>query len=114
MQPNLRRQPDDALRESQRFLRAALDALPGHIAVLDDAGVILEINAAWRWFSDENKFSSVNYGVGSSYLLYCDQIFSQAINPKICHQTCAQTCAEGISAVISGEQDLFEMEYPFR
>lgn len=107
-------QPDDALRESQRFLRASLDALPGHIAVLDDAGVILEINAAWRRFADENKFASVNYGVGSSYLLYCDQIFSQAINPKICHQTCAQTCAAGISAVISGEQDLFEMEYPFR
>lgn len=107
-------QTDDALRESHLFLRASLDALPGHIAVLDEAGVILEINAAWRRFADENKFSSVNYGVGSSYLLYCDQIFLQAINPKICHQTCAQTCGAGISAVISGQQDMFEMEYPFR
>jgi PAS domain-containing protein len=40
-----------AVRESQRFLRSSLDALTSHIAVLDQNGIILEVNEAWRRFS---------------------------------------------------------------
>ena len=46
---------EEALRESQRFLRSSLDALSGHIAVLDESGTILEVNAAWRRFADQTQ-----------------------------------------------------------
>ena len=50
-----RKQAEEALRESQRFLRSSLDALSGHIAVLDEYGTILEINEAWSRFALENQ-----------------------------------------------------------
>ena len=92
------------IRESQRFLRSSLDALSGHIAVLDEAGNILEINQAWRRFADENHFTSPNYGIGSSYIQGFEQTFPQASK--------APAYATGINDVIAGRRTHFEIEYP--
>ena len=99
-----RRKADEALRESQRFLRSSLDALSGHIAVLDESGTILEVNEAWRRFAEENQFIGVGYGIGASYL-------------QDYHQTFPQECetppyTKGINDVIAGRQARFELEYP--
>ena len=95
---------DEALRESQRFLRSSLDALSGHIAVLDESGAILEVNAAWRRFADQNQFAGANYGVGANYLQHCGEAIAQPGT--------AQICADGIKDVIHGRRPRFEMEYP--
>jgi len=61
-----------ALAESQRFLQATLDALSAHIAVLDERGVVIAVNAAWRRFGAENAATGARYGLGMDYLAVCD------------------------------------------
>ena len=99
-----RKQIEEALRESQRFLRSSLDALSGHIAVLDESATILEVNETWRRFADDNQFAAADYGVGASYIQASDLILPQG----------SETSAylEGIRDVIAGRQNRFELEYP--
>ena len=93
-----------ALRESERFLRSSLDALPGHIAVLDESGTILEINEAWQRFGNENHALASGIGVGVNYLEHCEQSEAQD------DQTPAYV--RGIKDVIAGTKTRFEVEYP--
>jgi PAS domain S-box-containing protein len=111
-----------ALRESQRFLRASLDALTGNIAVLDGAGTILEVNESWRRFAAANAFVGDNYGVGSSYFQPCESAPSPAAagngagddddDAGICGDGDGPAIAAGIRAVLAGLRDGFEAEYP--
>jgi len=87
------------------FLRSALDALSSHIAILDEHGVIIEINAAWKRFADENGFKGKSHGVGLNYLNLCDSAcgsFSEE----------ASAVALGIRAVMAGQTGEFHLEYP--
>ena len=95
---------EQALLESQRFMHSSLDALSGHIAVLDQAATILEVNEGWRRFADQNRCTLACYGVGANYLHYCRQVFPEADNGQI--------CALGIDDVINGRRAYFELEYP--
>ncbi len=61
-----------ALTEAQQFLQATLDALSAHIAVLDERGVVVAANAAWRRFASQNDFPDDCYGLGMDYLAVCD------------------------------------------
>jgi len=63
-----RKQAEDILRETHQFFHSSIDALASNIAVLDEAGVILAVNDAWRRFADENLFGSPGYGVGLNYV----------------------------------------------
>ncbi|MDB5884022.1 MAG: multi-sensor hybrid histidine kinase [Polaromonas sp.] len=90
-----------ALRESQRFLRSSLNALSGHVAVLDASGTILEINEAWRRFARENN--SLSAGIGVNYLEACEK--SLSVDEEI------PVYLTGIKNVMAGRQSLFEMEY---
>lgn len=65
---HMREELDEALRESQRFLRSSLDALSGHLAVVDASGTILEVNEAWQRFASENGYATTDHGIGSKYL----------------------------------------------
>lgn len=47
-----RYQAEEALKESQRFLQSTLDALSTRIAILDQSGSIVAVNAAWRRFAE--------------------------------------------------------------
>ena len=40
-----------ALRASDEFSRATLDALPAQIAIIDQFGTVVAVNRAWRQFS---------------------------------------------------------------
>ena len=101
-------QAEQALRESQQFLRSTLNALSGHIAVLDESGTILEINKAWKWFARENQAPDgsigVAVGVGVNYLEHCRQSMLDGGHTP--------AYVTGINEVISGKRARFEMEYP--
>lgn len=97
-----RKQVEKALHESQRFLRESLDALSGHIVVLDESGTILEINEAWRSFALEGQVANV--GIGDNYFQHCPQPWSQAGE--------APAYFTGIKDVIAGRRARFEREYP--
>lgn len=92
-----------ALRASQRFLQATLDAIAARIAVLDAAGTILAVNAAWRHFGESNRHTRAAYGVGLSYLQVCDAADDD--------RTIAAIKA-GLKMVLTGAQPEFTLEYP--
>lgn len=103
-----RKQVEKALRESQQFLRSSLDALSGHIVVLDASGTILEINESWQRFSDENQppggsAPGVGIGIGVNYLGHCQQTLLQGGN--------APAYALAIQDIIAGRRTRYEMEY---
>jgi hypothetical protein len=43
---------EDRLREAGAFWQATLDSLLAHIAILDEYGTIIALNAAWRRFAE--------------------------------------------------------------
>jgi PAS domain S-box-containing protein len=99
-----RQRAASALRESQRFLRSTLDALSSHIAILDEHGTIIEVNAQWKHFAGENNFLD-SHGVGDNYLKVCDSASGNFSKE-------APDVADGIRAVIAGQREEFHLEYP--
>jgi len=96
---------ETALRQSTRFLRSTLDAISAHIAILDEHGTIIEVNAAWKHFASENHFMGSGFGVGNNYLQVCD-----AATGKFSQE--APAVASGIRAIIAGQCVMFTLEYP--
>jgi PAS domain S-box-containing protein len=92
------------LLESRRFLRSTLDALSSHIAILDERGTIVEVNAAWDRFAREHQFGG-EHGVGDNYLKVCDSVSGD-------FPSTASPVAAGIRAVMAGQQTEFHLEYP--
>jgi DNA-binding response OmpR family regulator/nitrogen-specific signal transduction histidine kinase/predicted Ser/Thr protein kinase len=88
------------LLKSEQFLRSVLDSLSSGIAILDNSGVILKVNCAWRQFERLNGASACAVCEGINYLELCDNDRQGVL------------FAAGIRAVLSGEKDFFEMEYP--
>lgn len=91
--------------EAEGFVTSALDAMSAHIAILDENGVILEVNRAWREFADANGGQDPNYGIGTNYLAVCD--VSAQSNSKD-----AINIAKGIRDVMGLKINEFYMEYP--
>ncbi len=100
-----RKQVEETLQASKRLAQATLDALSAHIAVLDEAGVIIAVNRAWRAFAEANPPVTSNVNEGANYLTVCDT----ARGPD---SETAAVAAAGIRAVIRGAKSAFEMEYP--
>lgn len=96
---------DDIHAEAEHFVQSALDALSAHIAILNDSGTIIGVNAAWRRFADENNFNDSTYGIGTNYLAVCDRAAERksADAPQV---------AKGIREVITRRRDEYSLEYP--
>jgi signal transduction histidine kinase len=81
-----------------------VDALPNTICAIDQAGVIVFVNEAWRRFGILGGAPrDASIGVGANYFNCCrtspdDDSSSQAV--------------AGIRAVLARETDIFEFEYP--
>jgi PAS domain S-box-containing protein len=83
-------------------LSCAFDAVDQSVAVLDDAGVIVAVNEAWRRFAAANGGAAERCGVGCDYLAACDV-------PGDRH---AEAAAAGLRALLEGRSDGFGLEYP--
>lgn len=94
-----------ALLESQHFLQSTLDALSAHIAILDEQGVIIAVNAAWNRFAQQNNFLGASYGIGVNYISLCEAAVGDCA-------TEGSTVAKGIRKVVSGQTGEFSYEYP--
>lgn len=95
----------ESLKESERFTRSTLEALPEHIAILDEDGTVIAINRHWHDFYNSGIPLIGHVAVGANYLRACDNVQPAAAEY-------ATAFATGIRAVISGEKDGFSMEYP--
>ena len=100
-----RKRTEAALRESELFAQATLDALSAHIAVLDETGTIITVNRAWRAFAAANSPLTSNCNEGANYLAVCDAARGPAAEE-------AAAVAIGFRAVRSGAQSSFAIEYP--
>lgn len=76
-----------------------------HLAVLDEAGLIITVNKAWRQFADANGLAWDDYGVGRNYLEVCE--FAEGDNAIE-----AGAALEGILEVMTNRQDEWSLEYP--
>jgi signal transduction histidine kinase/DNA-binding response OmpR family regulator len=95
---------EETLRESHRFLQSALDALSGHIAILDLSGKILSGNAQWRRLATTKRWSWPDAGVGLPYLKLCRDAFGMDAEESA-------KVNQGVQAVLSGERDSFAAEF---
>ena len=114
----VRSQQADLLREAEEKLRASvgaerdaveaqaaiLNALPAHIALIDEDGVILTVNESWRRFASASVLLGVDAGVGQNYLDICDRSDGACADE-------AHTAAAGIRRVLRGEAKDFALEY---
>lgn len=100
-----RRATADALIRSEAMSRSILNALPSHIAVLDDSGTIVAVNAAWmRYYENHGGDDSQMAGIGQNYLTVCDRVLGG-------ERAKAEEAAAGVRAVLRSEISQFEMEY---
>src|SRR5262245_13581001 len=58
--------------EGTRDLQSLLDAVGGHIAVLDRSGTVVTVNASWRAFSAEVGWG--DHGVGLPCAAACEGV----------------------------------------
>jgi len=87
--------------------RTILDSISDHIAVLDHAGTIILVNAAWERFAQENGDADLKHtGVGVNYLAVCRGVKGHA-------RKAALAVLAGIEAVLEGKLQQFSFPaYP--
>ena len=96
----------DRANRREALALGVLDALPATIAVLDNQGVLVEVNQAWREFSDGNGLApDYSFGIGKNYLEVCERAC-------LCPDEGSYAVASGIRAVLSGAARHYSIEYP--
>jgi len=95
---------EEQVAEPRELLHSCIDALSSQIAVLDEDGVILAVNEAWRRFANDNGFIGANYGIGCNYVDACQ--------PTSGESTDGLTAAAGLRDVLHGRKEQFHLEYP--
>ncbi len=95
----------EPLSFSEELARTVLDAISAHIAILDEKGLILATNRAWRNFSMSSGVSADFDHRGVNYLDICDATKGEDEN-------IATAVAKGIRAVIAGKIEEFLFDYP--
>jgi PAS domain S-box-containing protein len=91
---------DDRLRKAQTFWQATLDSLAAHIAILDEHGTIVAVNAAWRRFA-ESEGGDSDY-IGRNYIAVCEA----ATDPL------ATVVARGLGEILAGAREDLQLDYP--
>jgi DNA-binding CsgD family transcriptional regulator len=113
---SLQKRHNDPLKQKERertlklidwFAHVVLNSLPAHIAILDQEGVIIQTNQAWREFALSNEIGIRPSTIGVNYLELCDSAEGETAKG-------ANEVAQGIRAVISGEKEEFKLDYSLK
>jgi PAS domain S-box-containing protein len=99
-----RKRAGERIRALHDLLQRSIDALPAHVAILDEHGTIVAVNAAWRRFADAQQEGLAAFDVGTNYLTTCDAAGRRG-------RRAPASIAAGLRAVIAGEQDTFRQVY---
>ena len=99
-----RKQADERLRSAREFLQSVQDALSTHIAILDQHGNIVQVNAAWCDFGLQNGLTSPDFCVGMNYLEICDHVSGDFAEE-------ARLVASAIRGALLGEKQEAQVEY---
>jgi PAS domain S-box-containing protein len=97
----------DMLRASVEFARGVVDSLSAHVAILDERGLIVAVNRAWERFAQANGVDVTNTrtGINLNYLDMCESATGECSEDAI-------TMSRGMRAVLNGDLETFEHEYP--
>ena len=90
---------------SSEEARTVLDSLSAHIAIVDENGVILDTNRAWREYAVRNGMPEGYDSIGDNYLDICDLAQGE-------DGANARAVAAGVREVIDGSVDEFLFDYP--
>jgi signal transduction histidine kinase/DNA-binding response OmpR family regulator len=99
-----RQKAEGRLRESERFLRTTLEALPSLIAILDDSGTVLMANHAWRSFAASGNSAGIVTDEGANYL-DGDPVAKDEKCPGF------SPFITGLQAVLEGKQGCLDLEF---
>ncbi|MFO7886585.1 MAG: PAS domain S-box protein [Desulfobacteraceae bacterium] len=89
----------------QKTFYKVVDSLPEHIAVLDNNGIIVYVNQAWKNFAQENHLASNNYCIGVSYFDLCNKTMGAERDQAL-------YVASQLNDLLTGKIDGFSIEYP--
>ena len=90
---------------SGELIRKIFDSLSAHIAIIDEQGLILETNSAWRRFSKENGMAEPMDFTQINYLHICESSTGEGTSD-------AKAVALGIRQVVRGDIKEFLYDYP--
>lgn len=93
-----------ALKESERFARATIDALPNSICVVDESGRIAAANKVWRDFAAANGVDPERVSEGADYFAVCQRAAAQSNSQ-------AADFLAGIRSLLEGQCQQFSIEY---
>ncbi|MEI6209406.1 MAG: chemotaxis protein CheB [Desulfuromonadales bacterium] len=96
---------EEVASSSRVMAQITIDSLSSNICVLDEQGVIMAVNKAWRDFSLNNQAEFNTVGIGVNYLDVCSSSSGGDSESALCFRN-------GIRAVMNGSCENFEMEYP--
>ncbi len=98
---------ETSLRASELLHLSIFDSLSEHVAVLDENGVIIAVNEAWRRYSRENAGSAQPVSpIGVNYFQMCQQTAAE----NGCHHS--TQLLKAMRAVLDGQQSEISLEYP--
>jgi PAS domain S-box-containing protein len=107
----LRKKAEEQLKKSFDEKRALaermstiINTLPANIALLNDKGVIVDVNDAWRRFTDGNGFIGSEYSIGDNYMNISQKSFGE-------NQKDRKTVAKGVKDVLTNKVKEFVFEY---
>ena len=102
--PLRQKETERTLKLIDWFAHVVLNSLSAHIAILDQEGVIIQTNQAWREFAQSNEIGIRPRTIGVNYLELCDS--AEGDTAKGAHEV-----AQGIRDVIAGKKEEFTLDY---
>lgn len=102
--PERLKETEATLKLIDWFAHMVLNSLSAHIAILDEKGVIIQTNLAWREFALANDLKMRPSTIGVNYLDLCDSARGRSARG-------AREVAGGIRKIIAGELDEFLVDY---
>ena len=99
-----KKEADAALAAALQFQQAVFDSISAQIAVLDQAGTIVQTNVAWRNYASELHCAE---SLGKDYLTVLADLVAQ-------EQHAGQSVAAGFAAVMAGDIPHFHAEEPMQ
>lgn len=101
-----RRTQKKLLEEKEAFTHSILSSLSDHIAVIDNSGKIIVVNAAWNQFALQNGVTSLERtSIGTNYFDVCNKAIAAGDKTAV-------DALKGVKSVLSGEKNFYELEYP--
>jgi signal transduction histidine kinase/integral membrane sensor domain MASE1 len=101
-----RKETEDALRASELMKSAILSSLSSAVAVLDDRGRVIAVNAAWTRYIDIPDANYAGDPVGTDYLEVC----RQAVRDRAAHSL---EVLAGLQQVLEGTRREIAVELRF-